>query len=86
MAYVIKEKIEDILTCRLAGAVEGALADAVEEEEEEEKACPPLPPGVMIPADMGVSGQSVSPWRSGTDDTSSFRKSNLCSDWMHILL
>ena len=85
MAYVIKEKIEDILTCRLAGAVEGALADAVEEEEEEE-ACPPLPPGVMIPADMGVSGQSVSPCRSGTDDTSSFRKSNLCSDCMHILL
>ena len=82
MAYEIKEKIEDILTCRLAGAVEGALADAVEDEE----ACPPLPPGVMIPADMGVSGQSVSPCRSGTDDTSSFRKSNLCSDCMHILL
>ena len=74
--------MEEMLTWRLAGAVEGALAEAVKEEE----ACPPPPPGVMIPADMGVSGQSVSPCRSGTEDTSSFRKSNLCSDWMHILL
>ena len=66
--------------------MEGAAPAATAAEAADDEACHGANEDVEGPADIGVSGQSVSPCRSGTEDTSSFKKSNRFSDWMHSFL